>query len=426
MAHTQFTKIPTGTVSISCRGSITQSVIQRIIPTGERFTLRDTGQPGLILRVGASGTLSWAFDYRDRNNKRQTYNLGPVARYSPRDARNEVRRLAGSDPANDKRQRKLLIETAKDSLEAAKKRTLRKYLDGKYSREILSRAKAGEGAKKMIVSAFGRLLDTDMELLTVDSMMNIVIELRNQGLKPQSINRYRTALMALLNCAVKHKVIHKNPLLPWDKEPVENDRRVRWLGQNDGIENVLGSSGSVIGERERFHRALKNQPRYIQVMIQLALNTGMRRGEIFQLTWGSVDTSNRHVTIKAATSKASKTRHIALNSFVSSLLDVWRTESDTLFSHESLVFPSPYAAHKRRKPKQIKDIKHTWANLVNEAQLADFRFHDLRHDFASRLVQGGVSLAQVKELLGHSTVLLTERYSHLAPRQLSDAVEMLV
>jgi len=71
------------------------------------------------------------------------------------------------------------------------------------------------------------------------------------------------------------------------------------------------------------------------------------------------------------------------------------------------------------------NIKRPWRQLCEEAQVEDFRFHDLRHDFASRLVQAGVDLYQVKDLLGHSSITLTERYAHLAPDASRAAVEAL-
>ena len=81
---------------------------------------------------------------------------------------------------------------------------------------------------------------------------------------------------------------------------------------------------------------------------------------------------------------------------------------------------------KKAENKPLTDIKHSWATLVKEAQVDGFRFHDLRHDFASRLVQAGIPLDQVRDLLGHSSVTLTERYAHLAPHLRKAAVEMLV
>ena len=75
---------------------------------------------------------------------------------------------------------------------------------------------------------------------------------------------------------------------------------------------------------------------------------------------------------------------------------------------------------------EVGDIKKAWAAILTDAGIADFRFHDLRHHFASRLVQAGVPLNTVRELLGHADLKMTLRYAHLAPQDTASAVERLV
>ena len=84
------------------------------------------------------------------------------------------------------------------------------------------------------------------------------------------------------------------------------------------------------------------------------------------------------------------------------------------------MFPSPVTG------KRFDNIKRSWEALRQRAGLPDFWFHDLRHTFASNLVMAGENLYTVKDLLGHSTVQMTERYSHLAPEHKAAAVEKLV
>jgi site-specific recombinase XerD len=73
----------------------------------------------------------------------------------------------------------------------------------------------------------------------------------------------------------------------------------------------------------------------------------------------------------------------------------------------------------------MDNISTSWQNLMASAGIKDFRFHDLRHDFASQLAMKGIDLYRIKDLLGHSTIQLTERYSHLSDEALAEAVEVL-
>ena len=74
---------------------------------------------------------------------------------------------------------------------------------------------------------------------------------------------------------------------------------------------------------------------------------------------------------------------------------------------------------------RLDNINTSWENPMKSAQIKDFRFHDLRHDFASKLVMAGVDLNTVRELLGHADIKMTLRYAHLAPEKLASAVAKL-
>ncbi len=418
MAIIDSNPIPKGNdpVTGSCTGSITAAVVKRIETTGKRFTIRDTSQSGLILRIGATGTRSWFLDYRTKTGVRQSYRIGSTATHSVKEARAEARSLlAKDDPAGEKRQVK------KSKVQAAS-RSLRAYLDGKYRQDVLVHRKSGEGTRKRIMSAFKPLLDKDMATLTVVYLEKHVAARRRMGIKPQSLNRERTALLALLNQAVRHRILESNPLAGpagWVRLEVTDDKRVRWLGQHDHLEDFRDTDGTKTGERERFLLAIEKQPEYVLVMVKLALGTGLRRGELFGLTWGNVDLQEARLTVTAATAKTSKTRHVPLNTAMVRLLKEWRSNLRSI-DGKRLVFPSPQTGEK------LTHIKRSWATLVKDAKLDDFRLHDCRHDFASRLVQAGVDLYQVRDLLGHSSIQLTERYAHLAPHKAREAVEVLV
>ncbi len=132
-------------------------------------------------------------------------------------------------------------------------------------------------------------------------------------------------------------------------------------------------------------------------MVLLAMNTGMRRGEIFDLTWQNVDLKKRNLTVEGVAAKSGHTRHIPLNDEVLGALIAWRNQTN----NKHLVFPSP------KTKKRFANINNSWEQLRDKAKLKDFRFHDLRHTFASKLVMRGVDLNTVRELLGHASIDMT-------------------
>jgi integrase len=150
-------------------------------------------------------------------------------------------------------------------------------------------------------------------------------------------------------------------------------------------------------------------------MILLSINTGMRRGELFSLKWSNINFEQAILTIDGAYAKSGKTRHIPLNSEALSVLKSWRKQSNTI----DLIFPS-------KDGNQFNNNKKSWKNILGEAKITKFRWHDMRHHFASKLVMAGVDLNTVRELLGHAEMTMTLRYAHLAPEHKALAVEKLV
>ena len=146
----------------------------------------------------------------------------------------------------------------------------------------------------------------------------------------------------------------------------------------------------------------------------LAMNTGMRRGELFSLRWQNVNLERDFLTIEAANAKSGKARHIPLNQKAKSALTNWRGDCE-----------SPLWVFEGKPEQPLTDIKKAWSTVLEEARIKDFRFHDLRHHFASRLVMAGVDLNTTRELLGHGSLDMTLRYSHLAPEHKAKAVSLL-
>jgi integrase len=386
--------------------------------TGERYRAWDATVKGLCIRVGASGGKSWWFEYRDLNGKRQCVKLGPVDRVKPGDARKLVKAL-GVDPAGDRRARKAAEAAAKrDALERST-RTLRALLgpDSAYRAELDSK-RSGTGTRKRIEVEFAELLDRQLDEITALDLERIRRRRLKAGTRAATLNRSWNALRAALNGAVRLGIITANPIgakaLPKLSEP--GGARVRWLGQRDHIENFRDADGNKLGERARFLAALAKAEPHLRTAVTIAYWTGLRRGEVFGLTWGAVDLDRAMVMVRACTSKGNKSRHLPMPAPLVEFLKGWRPKK---VKDADLVVPSPKGGGR------LTHINRGWQSLVTAAQLTDFRFHDCRHNYATRLAQAGTPLTVVRELLGHASVAQTEIYSHIAPEQLRDAVGAL-
>lgn len=152
-------------------------------------------------------------------------------------------------------------------------------------------------------------------------------------------------------------------------------------------------------------------------LVLLAVNTGLRRGELLQVCWRDVDLQRRFLTVRGDGAKTGQTRHVPLNSEAVKVLNAWKP---------AVVEPHWCVFGGADSSTPLVVIKKGWAGGLKTAKVTGFRFHDLRHTFASKLVMAGVDLNTVRELLGHQSIGMTLRYAHLAPEHKTAAVESLV
>jgi integrase len=217
------------------------------------------------------------------------------------------------------------------------------------------------------------------------------------GLKPASINRELASLKKAFNLAVREwEWCRENPVSKVSMER-ENNQRDRWL--------------SVEEEARLLHDCAS----WLQDLVTFALHTGMRMGEILELTWRGVDFSRR--TVMVVRSKNGERRTIPVNETV---LSVLRQKSTVRSLRTDVVFCSHVFT-----PMESGHLRRSFRLALGKAKIDDFHFHDLRHTFATRLVQAGVDLYKVQRLLGHKSPIMTQRYAHHYPESLRDGVEML-
>jgi integrase len=223
------------------------------------------------------------------------------------------------------------------------------------------------------------------------------VKRREEGSTPATINRELALMKHAFSLAVREwEWVTDNPVKKVSMEK-ENNKRDRWL----------------ISEEEK--KLLEESPMWLREIILFALNTGMRLGEILSLTWNAVDFSRRTATV--LNSKKSERRTIPLNEAALEVLKgrakVRSLKCDLVFYNEN---------HARFDYSNLEKAFHS---ALAKANIQDFRFHDLRHCFATKLVQRGVDLYKVQLLLGHKTPLMTQRYAHHYPESLRSGVELL-
>jgi integrase len=215
---------------------------------------------------------------------------------------------------------------------------------------------------------------------------------RSEGVTGATINRHLATLRKAFNLAINEwEWVKENPVLrvSVEKEP---PGRVRYLSE------------------EEFDRLYDACPEWLKPIVLTAKHTGMRRENILSLKWEQVDLFRRVITLEHT--KNDERHGIPLND---TLLQMFLSLSKVRHLHSSYVF-----CHENGK--RFYEIKKGFKKALKKAGIEDFRFHDLRHCFASSLVQKGVDLYQVQRLLGHKSNAMTQRYAHLAPENLRNAV----
>ena len=219
---------------------------------------------------------------------------------------------------------------------------------------------------------------------------------KGKSLTPRTIDIRISRLKRLFSLCVDWGLLENNKMT-----------RVKLLRRDDKRERYLSA--------EEETRLLDNASEELSPVIRFALNTGMRRGEILGLRWSDINFDSGVITIPATRSKGRKERHIPLNSMS---LEVLRGMPTRSINRGALVFANS-------KGNIWDRLKKHWEIARKKAGLDDFRFHDLRHTFASRLVMRGVDLTSIQKLLGHQDYETTLRYAHLSPNRLKEAVSVL-
>jgi integrase len=409
------------------QAKLTQTYVQSLKPSPQRQIVRDLTIPGLVLFVEPSGKKTWYVDYKRPNGKRTYHKIGHAEILTVMQARDVAQKFLasvqlGNDPIEVK-------EVKKERM------TLKQLISDHYSSWVIDNRRSGQETLNILTRAFGDFMDCPTEEISMLVIEQWRSKMRKErGLKAASLNRRITALKALLNWAVKRGIIETNPMGQLERLREEDSKtKVRYLSpeERERLFTALDEREKLIRDaRDNHNDYLESRDMdvlpdlnksafvdHLKPMVIVSLNTGIRKGSLFQLRWSDIDYQEGILTVQPFAEKSSKLVHIPMNEELKKTLKAWQQQ--THGKGDGLVFPSP------KTGKILSNCQTAWENLLKSAEIENFRWHDMRHDFASQLVIGGIDLNTVRELLGHADLKMTLRYAHLAPGNKLQAVKIL-
>ena len=411
------------------KAKLTATTLATLTAADVAYEVRDTEIKGFLLRVLPTGSKTYFFQYRNAKGRQQNYRIGPATSIKPRQARDIAESLAGrvlggADIHAEKKQARALGDRERFQ-------TWRGFIDHQFGPWAREHRRQGEESLKRLEANFGALLK---EKALADVNPWIIEKWRSERLKSgvskATLNRDIGDLKAALAKAREWGLLESVPLAALKPFRLDEASVVRYLSADEEkrlLEALVARDDRIKAERLSANRwrqargyellpdlASVAYGDYLTPMVILAKNTGMRRGELFHLKWADVNLVSSQVTVRGERAKSGQTRHIPLNRSAVATLAQWKEQS----AGGSYVFQA-------KGGDALTNVKSSWRSVVKAARLTSFRFHDLRHDFASKLVMAGVPLNTVRDLLGHGDLQTTLRYAHLAPDHKADAVELI-
>ncbi len=215
---------------------------------------------------------------------------------------------------------------------------------------------------------------------------------RKAEVKESTINRAVSLLQGMFNKAIEWGYVEENPA-----------SKVKKFKENNSILRYLSI--------EEIQKLIKSAPtETIRNIILLALNTGMRKNEILNLKWTDIDLESQLLYIRD--SKNKEGRQIPLND---TLHQIFKNKNSSLNEYVFI----------NSNGERYRDIRKLFQKALDTSEIKNFRFHDLRHTFASHMVMSGVEIITVSKLLGHKSIEMTMRYAHLSPNHKALAVRKM-
>ena len=344
-----------------------------------------------MLEVRASGGKTYYQRYTDERGRERQFKIGPADVLTLRQARRKALQIKaeailGDDPQQARQVRRSIP-------------TLRWFVDERYLPFVKGYKRSWKTDETVlrihILPELGRYF---LDEIRPEFIIEVTNKMRTEGYAPGTVARIIVILRYVFNLAGKWKVL-PHGTNPASGIPVPPDvQRSRYLSKLEAA-RLLASI-----------RADENQ--IAAKAIMLLFLTGARRNEVTQAEWSYIDWQRS--TLFVPKSKNGQPRYIQLNSTAIELL-----KSVPRIDGNPYIFPTPTTG------RPMPHLFFPWDRIRKRAGLTDLRLHDLRHSFASFLVNNGQRLYEVQKLLGHSNLRSTQRYAHLSPDRLGQTAEVV-
>ena len=334
-----------------------------------------------MLEIRATGGKTYYFRYQDKRGRTRQLRLSPEQDISLQQARRLAEKkknmiALGQDPCEEKEQTK-------------KVPTFANFIADQYMPYVKSYKRSWDTdvslLKNHLLPRFGKRY---MDEITRQDIVKMHAERKASGAAPGSANRLLIMMRYVFNLALKWEVpgIQANPC-----------KGVPLMEENNKMERYLS-----VQEAERLYGAVcKSENAMLKFIVPMLILTGARKREVLDACWDDFDLSRRLWRIPI--SKSGKARHVPLSDGALALLATMPHRMDCKWAFANPETGKPYVS-----------IFYAWNTARKSVGLSDVRMHDLRHSFASLLINSGRTLYEVQHILGHTQVKTTQRYAHLS------------
>ena len=357
-----------------------------------RFELCCQDLPGLYLEVRATspGQGTYYLRYKDNSGKTCHQKIGRTTDITLVEARRQAKTLKaeialGADPRGEEKARLAVL-------------TFSEFFEQHYLPYVKPRKRSWDRDEELyrlrIKAVFGH---KRLNQITRQQVQSFHTALMHEGLAAATCNHHIKLLKHSLNLAIDWEMLDRNPV-----------SRVPLFHEDNKIEHYMDDV-----ELNRLLTVLHtDENRSVCQIALFLLSTGFRLNEALSAKWGDVDMSKGVFTIRATNAKSKKLRGVPLNESAIEILNQLDTQGKFEYLFINRLTGMPY-----------RNIHKVWHRLREKAGLKHLRLHDLRHQYASFLVNSGRTLYEVQQIFGHSTSVVTQRYAHLSTKVLNEAAQ---